>query len=124
MQTTLHICTNENGNWHGCDRAGYSTSTYEKDKDLTNRHIAASNELLGRDNNPDDDEQADNGHNDGQASRTWTRHQGMNCYNNHGAVGIVGKDPLPGSLTVDACKRKCVEEPTCEGIVLHSLEKE
>ena len=26
----------------------------EKDKDLTNRHIAASNELLGRDNNPDD----------------------------------------------------------------------
>ena len=34
MQTTLHTCTNENGNWHGCDRAGYSTSTYEKDKDL------------------------------------------------------------------------------------------
>ena len=27
----------------------------EKDQDLTKRHIAASNELLGRENNPDDD---------------------------------------------------------------------
>ena len=34
MQTTLLTCTNENGNWHGCDRAGYSENTYEKDKDL------------------------------------------------------------------------------------------
>ena len=34
MQTNLHTCTNKNGNWHGCDRPGYSTSTYEKNKDL------------------------------------------------------------------------------------------
>ena len=34
MQTNLHTCTNGTGNWHGCDRTGYSTSTYEKNKDL------------------------------------------------------------------------------------------
>ena len=34
MQTTLHTCTNENGNWHGCDRGGFSTSSYENDKYL------------------------------------------------------------------------------------------
>ena len=49
MQTTLHTCTNENGNWHGCDRAGYSTSTYEKDKDLmcpNDRCIINSNKVF------------------------------------------------------------------------------
>ena len=34
MQTNLHTCTTENGNWHGCDRAGYSTSSFEKTEDL------------------------------------------------------------------------------------------
>ena len=34
MQTNLHTCKNESGNWHGCDRNGYSTSTYENNKDL------------------------------------------------------------------------------------------
>ena len=34
MQTNLHTCKNESGTWHGCDRNGYSTSTYENNKEL------------------------------------------------------------------------------------------
>lgn len=55
-----------------------------------------------------------------QPDSTWAPHLGTNCYPGFGADGIRDKDPCPGAISLEQCKRECISEPTCVGIVMHS----
>lgn len=51
-------------------------------------------------------------------TKSYIRHEGANCWRNHGAEGIAGKDPVRDAVSLDTCKELCDAEDDCEGLVV------
>ena len=50
------------------------------------------------------------------ARRSWTERAGLACWPGHGAQRLPGRNSSDDTLTLAACKQRCLERPACTAI--------